>query len=128
MIMTKSKKTLWNYFETISSSKKSFIQKRRETEKNEEKDETLFEVDTFITAMCIEERDGMLYVFLPPTDYLEDYIDLVTSIEITAEKLQMPVRIEGYQPKTDYRVEKMMVTPDPGVIEVNVHPAKHGKK
>jgi uncharacterized protein (DUF2126 family) len=66
----------------------------------------------------------MLYVFLPPTDYLEDYIDLVTSIEITAEKLQMPVRIEGYQPKTDYRVEKMMVTPDPGVIEVNVHPAK----
>jgi uncharacterized protein (DUF2126 family) len=39
-----------------------------------------------------------------------DYIDLVTSIEITAEKLQMPVRIEGYQPKTDYRVEKMMVT------------------
>jgi uncharacterized protein (DUF2126 family) len=57
-----------------------------------------------------------------PTDYL-DYIDLVTSIEITAEKLQMPVRIEGYQPKTDYRVEKMMVTPDPGVIEC-VHPAK----
>jgi uncharacterized protein (DUF2126 family) len=48
--------------------------------------------------------------FLPPTDYLEDYIDLITSIEITAEKLQMPVRIEGYQPKTDYRVEKMMVT------------------
>jgi uncharacterized protein (DUF2126 family) len=42
-----------------------------------------------------------------------DYIDLVT-IEIT---LQMPVRIEGYQPKTDYRVEKMMVTPDPGVMK-----------
>jgi hypothetical protein len=57
----KSKKTLWNYFETISSSKKGFIQERRE--KNEKKDETLFEVDTFITAMCIEERDGMLYVF-----------------------------------------------------------------
>jgi uncharacterized protein (DUF2126 family) len=33
----------------------------------------------------------------------------------------MPVRIEGYQPKTDYRVEKMMVT-QIWVIEVNVHP------
>jgi uncharacterized protein (DUF2126 family) len=58
-----------------------------------------------LLRQCIEERDGMLYVFLPPTDYLEDYIDLVTSIEITG-KLQMPVRIEGYQPKTNYRVEK----------------------
>jgi hypothetical protein len=48
-----------NYFK----QQKGFIKKRRETEKNEEKDETLFEVDTFITAMCIEERDGMLYVF-----------------------------------------------------------------
>jgi hypothetical protein len=36
--------------------------KRRETEKERGKDETLFEVDTFITV-CIEERDGMLYVF-----------------------------------------------------------------
>jgi uncharacterized protein (DUF2126 family) len=109
-----------NYFK----QQKEFYPKKEENRKERGKDETLFEVDTFITAMCIEERDGMLYVFLPPTDYLEDYIDLVTSIEITAEKLQMPVRIEGYQPKTDYRVEKMMVTPDPGVIEVNVHPAK----
>jgi uncharacterized protein (DUF2126 family) len=51
----------------------------------------------------------MLYLFLPPTDYLEDYVDLITSIDYGREK-QMPVRIEGYQPKTDYRVEKMMVT------------------
>jgi uncharacterized protein (DUF2126 family) len=48
------------------------------------KEDTSFELDTFITAMCIEERDGMLYLFLPPTDYLEDYVDLITSIEITA--------------------------------------------
>jgi hypothetical protein len=62
MIMTKSKKTLWNYFETISSSKRVLSKKKR-NRKERGKDETLFEVDTFITAMCIEERDGMLYVF-----------------------------------------------------------------
>jgi hypothetical protein len=60
--MTKSKKTLWNYFETISSSKRVLSKKKR-NRKERGKDETLFEVDTFITAMCIEERDGMLYVF-----------------------------------------------------------------
>ena len=92
--------------------------------KKVENENLLFEIDTFITAMSVEEREGIIYVFLPPTDYLETYLDLVASVEKTAEKLNMPVRIEGYQPATDYRIEKMMVTPDPGVIEVNVHPAK----
>jgi uncharacterized protein (DUF2126 family) len=78
---------------------------RRKRKDSTEKEDTSFELDTLL-QQCIEERDGMLYLFLPPTDYLEDYVDLITSIEITAEKLQMPVRIEGYQPKTDYRVEK----------------------
>lgn len=100
--------------------------KAAETKVNEEeeKENLLFEVDTFTTALCVEEREGIIYVFLPPTDYLETYLDLIASVEKTAEKLQIPVRIEGYQPKSDYRIEKLMVTPDPGVIEVNVHPAK----
>ena len=99
--------------------------KDKKTKKEEEVSENLlFEVDTFSTAMGVEARDGIVYVFLPPTDYLEVYLDLVASVEATAEKLQIPVRIEGYLPKSDHRVEKMMVTPDPGVIEVNVHPAK----
>ncbi|MEL1242388.1 transglutaminase family protein [Flavobacterium flavipallidum] len=89
-----------------------------------EKENLLFDVNTFATALCVEERDGIIYIFLPPTDYLEMYLDLVAAVEATAEKLQIPVRIEGYQPRSDYRMEKMMVTPDPGVIEVNVHPAK----
>lgn len=108
---------------TISESYKATSNALSEDDKKE-KESLLFEVETFATALCVEEREGIIYIFLPPTDYLEDYLDLITSVEITAEKLQMPVRIEGYQPKSDYRIEKMMVTPDPGVIEVNVHPAK----
>lgn len=84
----------------------------------------IFEIPSFPTALTVEERDGIIYIFLPPTEFLEHYLDLITSIEITAQKLEIPVRIEGYTPPSDYRMEKLSVTPDPGVIEVNVHPAK----
>jgi uncharacterized protein (DUF2126 family) len=117
MIMTKKR---YGTISKLFQAEKEFYQKKR-NRKERGKDETLFEVDTYYGNVS---RNVMECCILPPTDYLEDYIDLL-SIEITAEKLQMPVRIEGYQPKTDYRVEKMMVTPDPGVIEVNVHPAKN---
>lgn len=96
--------------------------KKSETEE-EEIIPPLFEVDFIKTAICVEARDGVLYVFLPPVSYLEHYLDLVASIEATAEKLQMPVRIEGYEPPRDYRLERLVVSPDPGVIEVNIHPA-----
>ncbi|WP_338875079.1 transglutaminase family protein [Spirosoma sp. SC4-14] len=83
----------------------------------------LFEVDTIRTAISLEARDGIIYVFLPPVDYLEHYLDLIASLEATAETLQMPIRVEGYTPPSDYRIQKLVVSPDPGVIEVNVHPA-----
>jgi uncharacterized protein (DUF2126 family)/transglutaminase-like putative cysteine protease len=85
-------------------------------------------VETIKTTLCAEARDGILYLFLPPVEYLENYLDLVASIEMTAEKLHIPVRIEGYEPPRDYRIERLVVSPDPGVIEVNIQPANSWKE
>ena len=75
------------------------------------------------TALCVQVRDGRLHIFMPPLKRIEDYLALVTAIEHTATKLQLKLRIEGYPPPRDPRIKLLSVTPDPGVIEVNVHPA-----
>jgi len=75
------------------------------------------------TALCIEPRDGRLHVFMPPITVTEDYVDLLAALEDTAAHLKMPVIIEGYSPPHDPRLRNIKVTPDPGVIEVNIHPA-----
>ena len=80
------------------------------------------------TAMCFEPRDGNLHIFMPPVDRLEDYLGLLHAIEATATELDLPVVIEGYLPPTDYRLRHIKVTPDPGVIEVNVQPAHDWKE
>ncbi len=75
------------------------------------------------TALCVEAREGRLHVFLPPITRIEDYLALVATVERTAAELKMPLWLEGYPPPRDPRVRLLAVTPDPGVIEVNVHPA-----
>jgi uncharacterized protein (DUF2126 family) len=75
------------------------------------------------SALCVEPREGILHVFLPPTETAEEFLDLCACIEATAEQLHKRVRIEGYGPPADPRLGKFSVTPDPGVIEVNIHPA-----
>ena len=96
------------------------------------------------TALCVEVRDpqrangpkaeaaggecGVIYVFMPPLARLEDYLDLLAAVEATAESLGVKIVLEGYPPPRDARLKLLQVTPDPGVIEVNIHPAHHWRE
>ena len=93
------------------------------------------------TALCVEVRDprrasgpkaeavgeksGVLYLFMPPLERLEDYLALLAAVEATTARLGMKIVLEGYPPPRDARLKLLQVTPDPGVIEVNIHPVSH---
>ena len=80
------------------------------------------------SALCIEPRDGRLHIFLPPVKETEDFLDLVATIEKTASALKLTVVLEGTPPSYDARLTVVKVTPDPGVIEVNLQPAASWKE
>ncbi|MBI1392634.1 MAG: IMP dehydrogenase [Alphaproteobacteria bacterium] len=75
------------------------------------------------TALTVEPRDGVICVFLPPVRSGDEFVDLVAAVEEAAAATDLPVHVEGYPPPPDSRINVIKVTPDPGVIEVNVHPA-----
>ena len=74
------------------------------------------------TALTAEVRNGRVHVFLPPTTHLEHFVDLVGVVESVATEQDLAVVLEGYGPPSDPRLTSITVAPDPGVIEVNVHP------
>jgi uncharacterized protein (DUF2126 family)/transglutaminase-like putative cysteine protease len=74
-------------------------------------------------ALCVEARAGHLYVFMPPTENAADYLSLLVAIEATAATLAMPLVIEGYLPPPDPELDNIKITPDPGVIEININPS-----
>jgi len=80
------------------------------------------------TALCVEPRDGRLYVFMPPLARIEYYLELLAAIERAAVRLKLPIVLEGYEPPADPRVPLLKITPDPGVIEVNIHPSHSWKE
>ena len=80
------------------------------------------------TALTVEPREGRLCVFMPPLPTAGDYFSLLSVVEDCAERLNLSVHIEGYPPPYDPRINVIKVTPDPGVIEVNIHPAKNWRE
>jgi uncharacterized protein (DUF2126 family) len=76
-------------------------------------------------SLCVQAREGRLHVFLPYAPILADYLDLVSAVEDTCQYLNMPVWVEGYAPDSDPRLRSFSVTPDPGVLEINLPPASN---
>ncbi|HEY9889286.1 MAG TPA: transglutaminase family protein, partial [Candidatus Obscuribacterales bacterium] len=79
--------------------------------------------DSIRLALVVEVRRGLVHVFMPPIAAARSYADVLTAIEATAEVLDQPVIIEGYTPPSHQGIEGFQLTPDPGVLEVNIHPA-----
>jgi len=78
----------------------------------------------FSTALCIEIRNNEIYVFLPPLRNTVSFVVLIAALERAAARVKVPFIIEGYEPPSDTRLQNFKITPDPGVIEVNIHPSK----
>ena len=115
----------------IDTERDPFTQKEEldgpaSTGRNKNNDTTADEV--IHTALCVEIRDEKLCIFMPPVNEIEQWLELAGVLEKIAKQMNLPVAIEGYQPPWDTRINMLQVTPDPGVIEVNIHPASNWKE
>ncbi len=75
------------------------------------------------TALVVEILDRRIHVFLPPLERAEKFVELVELLERVALDTGTALVIDGYGPPPDPRLTGLLVTPDPGVLEVNLHPA-----
>ncbi len=73
-------------------------------------------------AVTVEARDGHVFVFLPPLTDARRALELLRVIEDSAAGDGVPVVLEGYPLPGDPAITTLSVTPDPGVIEVNIQP------
>ena len=76
-------------------------------------------------SLCVEAREGRLHVFLPYVSVIADYLDLIAAVEDTCQYLNRTIWIEGYTPPADPRIRAFSLTPDPGVLEVNLPPTSN---
>jgi len=76
-------------------------------------------------ALTVEAKQGSIHLFIPPFSNVRSFLDLISAIENTATELRIPVVVGGYPPPVNSGIEGFQITPDPGVIEVNIHPASN---
>ncbi|WP_224371014.1 transglutaminase family protein [Hyalangium versicolor] len=80
------------------------------------------------TALCVEARGGTVHVFLPPFARAEDFIELITLIDGARQRTGIAIQLEGYPPPSSPLLYRFAVTPDPGVLEVNLPPVSNSRE
>jgi uncharacterized protein (DUF2126 family)/transglutaminase-like putative cysteine protease len=74
------------------------------------------------TALCVQARGDTLWVFVPPVPGFDDFIALIAAIDGARTEVGFDFRLEGYPPPPSSNLQRFAVTPDPGVLEVNLPP------
>ncbi|MEX1365955.1 MAG: transglutaminase family protein [Nannocystaceae bacterium] len=83
---------------------------------------------TIHTSLCVEYREQVdgpagLFVFLPPVQTEADFLALLHLVDDVRRTMGVPVVLEGYPPPSGPQLRRITVTPDPGVLEVNIPPS-----
>ena len=81
------------------------------------------EPDLVRTALCVEPRGGMIHVFFPPLYAAQDWLALAPLSRTRPRNSAARWCWRATCRRAIRGLLHFSVTPDPGVIEVNVHPA-----